>query len=104
MIVELRTYTFHPGGVADFLTYYGAGPADLQARILGNRIGYFVTETGTLNQIVHLWGYASYEDRLERRARLLAEPEWKTFLAQILPLLQVQESKILTPTQFSPIA
>ena len=49
------------------------------------------------------WGYASFEDRLRRRAELLLKTDWTAFLAQIMPMLQSQESKILNPTSFSPI-
>ena len=70
---------------------------------MGNLIGYFTAETGQLNQLVHIWGYASFEDRLRRRAELLFKPDWTAFLAQMMPMLQSQESKILNPTSFSPI-
>jgi hypothetical protein len=103
MIVEQRTYQFHPGAVPKFMALYQAGPLALQKRILGNLIGYFVTEIGGLNQTVHLWGYDSLDDRARRRAALMAEPEWRDFLGQILPLLVTQDSRILIPTGFSPI-
>jgi hypothetical protein len=104
MIVEQRTYHFHPGSIPIFMKkYQESGALALQQRILGNLIGYFVTEIGPLNQTVHLWGYASLEDRAERRAALMREPEWRAFLAEILPLLQTQESRILLPTAFSPL-
>lgn len=103
MIVEMRTYAFKCGGVPTFLKAYEAGGLEIQKRILGNMLGYFTTETGRLNQIVHLWGYASLDDRLARRAALAADPDWQRFLANIMPMLVSQESQILLPTQFSPI-
>ena len=77
---------------------------EIQKRILGNLIGYFATEIGPLNETVHLWGYASLDDRAARRAALMADEGWRAFLAEILPLLETQETKILLPTGFSPIA
>lgn len=102
MIVELRTYTLHPGKTGEFLNIYVAEGLQLQMQILGNLLGYFTTEVGTLNQFVHLWGYESFEDRLLRRARLLTERGWQRYLEQIMPLVQLQESKLLIPTAFSP--
>ena len=52
---------------------------------------------------MHLWGYDSLDDRARRRAALMADPDWRAFLAEILPLLETQESRILLPTAFSPI-
>ncbi|MCB1397893.1 MAG: NIPSNAP family protein [Rhodobacteraceae bacterium] len=103
MIVEHRIYRFKPGTVPAFMQRYEARGLALQKRILGNLIGYFVTELGPLNETVHLWGYDSLDDRARRRAALMADPEWRAFLAEILPYLETQESRILLPTAFSPI-
>ena len=103
MIVEERIYTLHPGKVPAFLAEYQAGPRELQCRTLGRMLGYFTSEFGEQNQIVHLWAYDSLADRAERRARLIAEPEWRAFLDRVLPMILRQESRILTPTAFSPI-
>lgn len=103
MIVEQRTYRFQPGAVPRFMALYQAGPLALQRRILGNLLGYFVTEIGPLNETVHLWGYDSLDERARRRAALAAEPEWRAFLQEILPLLETQETKVLMPTAFSPL-
>ncbi|MGO4840192.1 NIPSNAP family protein [Rhizobiaceae sp. 2RAB30] len=103
MIVEERIYTFHPGKVPTFMTEYETGPRELQCRVLGRMLAYFTSEFGEQNQTVHLWAYESLADRAERRARLAAEPEWRTFLAKVLPMILRQENRILTPTPFSPI-
>lgn len=103
MIYEQRIYTFHPGKLAEFWSIYLPDPLALQRRILGDLVGYFTVETGTLNQVVHLWRYASYEDRLQRRAALGKEPLWKEYVARMTPLVQRQESSILLPTAFSPL-
>ena len=79
------------------------GICDLQVRILGNMIGYFTSEIGPLNQIVHLWGYDTLDERSRRRRVLAETAEWKAFLAKVLPLIVAMESKILVPTAFSPI-
>lgn len=97
MIVELRTYTFHPGGLPAFLDAYRGGPDALQQRLLGDRIGYYAAETGDVNQLVHLWRYESFEDRRRRRAELAAQEDWAAFLRRALPLLQSQTSQILSP-------
>jgi hypothetical protein len=66
-------------------------------------LGYFTSEFGEQNQTVHLWAYESLADRSARRASLSAEPAWRAFLEKVLPMILRQESRILTPTPFSPI-
>lgn len=103
MIVEHRTYTLFPGKTPEYLRLYETEGMAIQIPILGRMIGYFTTELGPLNQVIHMWGYDSFEDRARRRAQMAADAGWRAYVAKIQPLIQAQESKILNPTSFSPI-
>lgn len=100
MIVEERTYTTHPGKWRDYLALYEARGLAIQQRILGRMVGYYHADIGELNQIVHLWAYEDLNERAERRARLMADPGFQAYVAQMLPLLQSQHSRILVPAPF----
>ncbi len=105
MLVEERHYLIKP----DFTTaayldiFVSTGALDLQRRILGHLLGYFTTEIGELNALVHLWGYDSFEERARRRALLGAEPAWQEYLVRIRPMLHSMTNRLLVPTDFSPI-
>jgi len=103
MIIEQRIYSLKPGKVREFLAVYEAEGLAIQAEALGNLVGYFTTETGELNQVIQLWGFASFEDRLRRRAVLSGNEAWHAFLAKAGPLVLAQKSEILLPAPFSPI-
>lgn len=103
MIVEERIYTVQVGKVPEYLRIYEADGLAVQTRILGRMLGYFHTEIGPLNQIIHMWGYDSFDERTRRRAELLRDPAWQTYLGKIRPLIVSQETKILLPANFSPI-
>jgi hypothetical protein len=103
MIVEMRTYTLKPGQAANYLKLYEAEGLATQTRILGRLLGYYSSETGDVNQVVHLWAYEDFADRLRRRAALFADPDWLAYIPKIAPLLVTQESKILNPARFSPV-
>jgi hypothetical protein len=100
MLVEQRTYTTHPGKWRDYLSLYEAEGLDIQRRILGRLVGYYTSEVGELNQIVHLWAYTSLDERAERRAALMADAGFHSYVKKMLPLLQKQESRILRPAPF----
>jgi len=102
MIVEQRTYTLHIGKTPDFLRLYESEGLAIQTRILGQLIGFFTTELGPLNQVVHMWGYESLDDQARRRTEMSADPAWKTLASKILPLIQAQENKILNSGSCSP--
>ena len=103
MIVEQRTYTLHPGKVAEMVKLYGEEGLALQQRYLGKFIGYFSTETGNLNQVVFMWGYDGLDDRAARRELMAQDPEWKSYVQKVSQLIMTQENRILKPAPFSPI-
>jgi hypothetical protein len=103
MIVEQRTYTLHPGKVAEMVRLYGSEGLALQQKHLGRFLGYFTSETGNLNQVVFMWGFDSVDDRAARRARMAQDPAWQAYLQKVLPLIVTQENRLLAPTDFSPI-
>ncbi|HZS81705.1 MAG TPA: NIPSNAP family protein [Stellaceae bacterium] len=103
MIVEERIYTVQPGKVQEWLVFYGERGLPVQQRHLGRLIGFFTSEIGTLNQIVHLWAYDSLAHREEARAKLAKDPDWQAYLKQSPKVLERMENRILVPTAFSPL-
>ena len=103
MIVEERIYTVATGRLPDYVRLYDAEGRAIQWGHLGDPIGWFTTEIGPLNQAIHLWRYDSFEDRMSRRAAMLADPGWQSFFEKIKPLIVTQENTLLTPAPFSPV-
>jgi hypothetical protein len=103
MIVEERIYTLAIGKVPEYLALYEAEGLAIQKPILGRMLGYYSTEFGPLNQIIHLWAYKDLADRARRRAELGGHPGWKAYLAKIRPLIVSQENKLLQPAPFAAI-
>lgn len=104
MYVEMRTYTLHPGTTPEYFRIYETMGMEAQNEILGHRIGYFHTEIGPLNQVVHMWAYESLDDRDRRRAALAADPRWQKMLPELRKCIRDQETKILVPAPFAPVA
>lgn len=103
MIYEERTYRLKTGTVPEYLRLVEEEGIAIQAGHLGRLIGYFSCDIGPLNQIVHIWAFASLEDRERRRAHLWADPAWQAFIPKIQALIETMECKILTPARFSPL-
>lgn len=100
-IYELRSYRLQAGKVPEWLEYFKTG---LQARVKYSKpVGIWSSELGELNRVVHLWPYESLEHRARVRKAFMADPLWKETVAKLQPLMQVMESKILVPTEFSPL-
>ena len=103
MILEERTYTIRTGLVQEYLALYEREGYAPHRRFLGDPVGWFTTETGTLNQVVHMWRYPSHAEREAKRAALYADPEWLAFVPKTRPYIERMENRILLATSFSPM-
>jgi hypothetical protein len=103
VIVEQRDYHVFTGKLNELVRIYEEEGIAIQQEILGGLIGVFTTDVGALSTFTSMWGYDSFAEREQRRARLQADDRWRGFLARIQPLIHTQQNRILLPTAFSPI-
>src|ERR1041385_3117269 len=97
MIIEMRTYVLRPGATPSFMKAFEAG---LAARTKISPLGgIWSSEIGTLNQIVHMWPYESYEARERIGAEARKTGQWPPKTHEFILF---QESKLLQPAPFSP--
>jgi hypothetical protein len=104
MIHELRTYTTQPGRAGEYVELSGSVGRPIRGDRFGRLIGYFASELGSLNQVLHLWEYADLAARATARAGLAQDERWRTeYLPRSTPLLQAQENMILSPADWYPL-
>ncbi len=104
MIVDVRTYTAFPGKLPAYFADYAAGPLEVQKSHLGAPLGYYHVDVGTVNTLVHMWGYKDIAERQAKRDILQADPAWKAWLAKSAGRYVTQENRIMKPAPFWPIA
>ena len=103
MIIEMRTYTIKPGELQNFITIYDKEIRDIHTKILGNQLGFFYTEIGNVNEVVHLYAYDSFEDRQSRREILSKSPEFHAYLSRVKDIIVDMRNQLMRPTNFSKI-
>ncbi|CAH1662380.1 NIPSNAP family protein [Chelatococcus asaccharovorans] len=101
MIVEIRTYTFRSGTMAQYLAAFDRIGFALQKRHLGECLGFLTSETGPIEQVVQIFGYESWEDRDHRRAALYADASFKAMSEELHPLIQSKDSQIFRSVPFA---
>ncbi|WP_338608683.1 NIPSNAP family protein [Pelagibacterium nitratireducens] len=100
MFVEQRVYTLRPGTTSAFIDYYGERGRAVQIAHLGNPVGYYFTEVGSLNQMVMNWYYASLDERAHKRQQLASDPDWVAYLEHARECVTTQQTSILKPAPF----
>jgi NIPSNAP len=102
MIFDHRTYELQPGRLREFLALHEKEGLPVQKKHLGNLVGFFTTEIGNVNEIVHIWAYEDLADRTKRRAAMAGDPAWQAYLQKSREYMKHMNNKILVPTSFSP--
>ncbi len=96
MLYELRTYTVKPGAVGDMVKAASTVSHDIRKNDYGKLEGYWFTEIGPLNQVLHLWSYGDFNERARLRGELSKNSRWNSeYLPLIRPLLIRQEVRLL---------
>ena len=74
MIYEVRTYDLKPGAIPQAEEAFAEGLPYREK--YGPIAAFWHTEIGPLNQIIHVWGYESLEERESVRAAAGMDPNW----------------------------
>jgi len=100
MVFEMRTYSFHPGALPTYLHLAQVLGRPVRGNDYGICCGYWIAQTGRLDQVWHLWSYDSLDERARLRAILLKDDRWtKEYGGAVLPLLQRQDIRLLEPAR-----
>ena len=100
MYVEERVYTLHPGKVPEYLKHYESEGLAIQLRHLPHMVGYYFSEIGPQNTLVHLWAYDDLNQRERCRAAMQADPAWQAYVQKTRPLVQTQETRMMKCAPF----
>ncbi len=100
MYVEERMYRLKVGTAAEYLKHYETEGMKVQLKHLPHMVGYYFTEVGPINMIVHMWAYESLDQREKCRAAMAADPAWQAYLAKIRPLMETQDTRIMKCAPF----
>ena len=103
MIVEMRTYVLQPGQQVAFLRLMEQEGILIERPILGRMLGFYSTEFGVQNQVIHLWGYDSFAERQRRRSLLAANAEWMAFAPKVMSMICEMKNQLLNPAPFAAI-
>jgi hypothetical protein len=99
-VIDIRVYTIRPRGVQEYLKLYKKWALTIAPKHWGPPLGFFVTEIGPLNQVIHMWAFESLADLERCRASLLSDPEFAKYLAATEGFIIAQEDRIVRRVDF----
>ena len=103
-LYEKRTYSVIVGQMSEVIRLYTTlgWPALQAGGFSNNLIGYFISDTGELHQLVHLWRFDSDDDRRAFWKRLFEDADFTAFAKQLRPLIKTQQNQLLLAAPWGP--
>lgn len=101
-VYELRIYDFKPDFLGDFTKLSNE---NFHLRTKHSKLlGYWFTEFGGANQVVHIWEYDSFAHRKSVRAALAEDPDWLgKYVSKLTQYLVKQDNVALTLLPWSEV-
>ena len=97
MIYEIRTYQIEPGSLAEVEKRFGEA-YDYRKKY-SELTGFFHTEVGPLNEIIHIWHYKDLADRARVRADASKDANWPPKIGEFI---RTQDAEIVNGFPFIP--
>lgn len=103
-IYELRTYQLFVGKMKEAVGVYKdyGWPALEKGGFDAKLVGYFISDTGGLHQLVHLWKFDDDADRRNHWDTLFADKDFMVFGSKIRPLIMTQNVQLLSAAPWGP--
>src|SRR5579864_1982087 len=98
MIHELREYEIAKAQCSEYLTLLKEVGIPIRGDHFGRMVGAWLIKDADPARFIHIWEYATYDDRTEKRAALTEIDAWRNiFLPKASALVSSQRVSLLTP-------
>lgn len=103
-LYEKRCYDVTVGQMAEVIRLYQSEgwPALEAGGFAKHLIGYFISDTGELHQLVHLWRFDGDDERRAFWRRLFEDEDFMAFARQLRPLIRKQHNQLLLAAPWGP--
>ena len=103
MVYDLRMYTLKPGGIPEYIAAVKEIALPIRQKYGVKLAGWYYSEVGELNQVVHIWGFRDYEHMAEAKAKVAADPDWTgKYVPRVRPLIVAQKTYVMLSPDFAP--
>ena len=104
MLYEKRTYSVTPGKMPEAIKLYQdiAWPVLQAEGFAPHLVGYFISDTGPLHQLIHIWRFEDDAARRDFWKRLYASEGFMRFAVQVRQLLASQEVQLMKNAPWGP--
>jgi hypothetical protein len=102
-VYDFRMYTLKPGATPDYMAAVREVAMPIRQKYGVKLAGWYYSEVGDLNQVVHIWAFQDYAHLAEAKAKVAADPDWTgTYLPRVRGLIVAQKTSLMLSPDFAP--
>ena len=103
MIYDFRVYTLKPGATPEYMAAVKEVALPVRQKYGVKLAGWYYTDVGKLNQVVHIWAYRDHAHMKEAKAQVSSDPEWRSkYVPRMRGLVQSLEAYLMLSPDFAP--
>ena len=103
MIYDVRIYDLKPGKVEEYMAAVREVGLPVRESHGVKLAGWYYTEIGNLNQVIHIWAYQDIEDLENKFKAVGSDPRWvDEYIPRVRPLIASQRNQIMHGADFFP--
>jgi len=104
MIYDFRMYTFKPGKIPEYMAAVKEFAIPIRAKYGIKLAGWYYSDIGELNQVVHIWGYRDHAHLEEAKAQVANDPDWRgKYIPAVGGLIEAQKTYLMLSPDFAPV-
>ena len=102
-IYDMRVYDIKPGRVPEYMSAVQEVGLPVREELGVKLAGWFYSEIGPLNQVVHIWAYRDFEDMQKKMRTVSTHPRWiSDYIPRVVGLLAAQRDQLMRGGDFFP--
>ena len=102
-IYDFRMYTLKPGATPDYMAAVRELALPIRKRYGVKLAGWYYSDVGELNQVVHIWCFQDYAQMEDAKAKIAADPDWtQKYLPWVRGLIVAQKTYLMLSPDFAP--
>ena len=101
MIFDMRTYDILMGHVTEYMEAVRDVALPVRERYGVRLAGWYFSDIGVQNQVVHIWAYRDYSHYQEARAAFRNDPQWiNDYAPRVKDLILRQRNQMMQASDF----